>query len=339
MPSHPPPGPSGPLDLIATSTFGLEAVVARELQHMGYEPKILQSGRILFPADAAAVCRANLWLRAADRVLLRVGSFEATDFGQLFDRTYALPWEQWIPAGRRLPRLGPLHQVAIVKRAGVPEDRKKAVVEKLKAAYATEWFAESGAKFSIEVALLDDRATLTIDTTGPGLHKRGYRALVGKAPLKETLAAAMVLLSYWKPQRPLVDPFCGTGTIPIEAALIGCNMAPGAADVCGRVVAGPAGVAMGRGPAGRPGRQPGPTRRCASLGPTWTRRHCDWHATTRKRPAWPSRFTSKSGRSPNSRSKRPYGCVICNPPYGQRMGRQAGVCRPSIATCPRSSAG
>ncbi len=104
---------------------------------------------------------------------------------------------------------------------------KKAVVEKLEAAYATEWFAESGAKFSIEVALLDDQATLTIDTTGPGLHKRGYRALVGKSPLKETLAAAMVLLSYWKPQRPLVDPFCGAGTIPIEAALIGCNMAPG----------------------------------------------------------------------------------------------------------------
>ena len=263
------------LDLVAASTFGLEAVVARELEALGYEPKIIQSGRVLFSGDESDICRANLWLRTADRVLLRMGSFEARDFGQLFDRTFALPWEAWIAADAAFPVSGRSIKSQLSSVPACQKIVKKAVVEKLKAAYGVEWFEETGAKYSIEVALLEDQATLTIDTSGPGLHKRGYRPLVGKAPLKETLAAALVLLSYWSPERPLVDPFCGSGTIPIEAALIGRNMAPGlAANFRGRVVAGDSRVVVGRGPAGGPASRPSPTCRSASSAPTWTKTHC-----------------------------------------------------------------
>jgi putative N6-adenine-specific DNA methylase len=319
---HSPPGHGGPLDLIATSTFGLEAVVAREVQHLGYEPKILQSGRILFAADAAAVCRANLWLRAADRVLLRLGSFEATDFGQLFDRTYALPWEQWIPPDGAFPVSGRSIKSQLSSVPACQKIVKKAVVEKLKAACGTEWFAESGPKFSIEVALLDDRATLTIDTTGPGLHKRGYRALVGKAPLKETLAAALVLLSYWKPQRPLVDPFCGTGTIPIEAALVGCNMAPGA----GRTFAAeswpvlPASLWDEARRQAREAARPDMALRIMGTDLDEEALRLARHHAEKAGVAEHIHFQERS--IAELRSKRPYGCVICNPPYGQRMGRQ-----------------
>ena len=215
------------LDLIATSAFGLEAVVARELQGLGYETKIIQPGRILFHGGEADICRANLWLRAADRVLVRLGCYEASDFGQLFDGARALPWEDWLPADAEFPVSGRSVKSQLSSVPACQKIVKKAVVERLKAAYGADWFAETGPKYSLEVALLDNLATLTIDTSGPGLHKRGYRPLTGNAPLKETMAAAMIMLSVWRPDRPLIDPFCGSGTIPIEAALIGRNLAPG----------------------------------------------------------------------------------------------------------------
>lgn len=215
------------VELIATSAFGLEAVVARELADLGFESRTTFHGGVCFRAEPRAICRANLWLRASDRVLVRVGSFPAADFGALFDQTFALPWEQWIvPDGKLLVR-GRSHQSQLSSVPACQRIVNKAIVEKLLKAHRVATLPETGAPHVIEVALLKDTASLTLDTSGPGLHKRGYRTLVGQAPLKETLAAALVLLSVWRPNRPLLDPFCGTGTIPIEAALIGRNRAPG----------------------------------------------------------------------------------------------------------------
>ena len=215
------------LHLIATAAFGLEAVVGRELKRLGYEDQVIENGKVTFAGDEEAICRTNLWLRSADRVLLKVGEFKALTFDELFERTKALPWDEWIPADAEFPVEG---KSIDSKLASVPDCQaivKKAVVEKLKLKYRKEWFEESGPKYRIEVALLKDMATLTIDTSGAGLHKRGYRKLVSGAPLKETLASAMIMISRWNPDRVLIDPFCGSGTIPIEAALIARNIAPG----------------------------------------------------------------------------------------------------------------
>ncbi|HUE13965.1 MAG TPA: class I SAM-dependent RNA methyltransferase, partial [Planctomycetaceae bacterium] len=216
------------VELIATAGFGLEAVVARELKRLGYERQSVADGRVTFPADLNAICRTNLWLRSADRVLLKLGSFEARDFGELFDRTAALDWAHWIPSDGQFPVRGKSVRSQLHSVRDCQAIVKKAIVEKLKQTHRTTWFAERGPLFAVEVSILKDVVTLTIDTTGPGLHKRGYRTLVGPSPLKETLAAALIQLSYWNSARPFADPFCGTGTIPIEAALLGRNMAPGA---------------------------------------------------------------------------------------------------------------
>ncbi|SES94082.1 putative N6-adenine-specific DNA methylase [Natronincola peptidivorans] len=215
------------IELIATAAFGLEAVVAREVKELGYEDVKVENGRVTFTGDEMAICRCNLWLRTADRVLLKLGEFKATSFEALFEKTKALPWSDWIPQDGIFPVEGKSINSQL---ASVPDCQaivKKAVVESLKKNYNTTWFKEEKGQYTIEVALLKDIATLTIDTSGAGLHKRGYRTLSNKAPLKETLAAALILLSYWNPDRVLIDPLCGSGTIPIEAALIGKNIAPG----------------------------------------------------------------------------------------------------------------
>lgn len=213
--------------LIATAAFGIEAVVGRELKKLGYDDQFIENGKVTFAGDESAICRTNLWLRTADRVLLKMGEFKALSFEELFEKTKALPWDEWLPENAEFPVEG---KSIDSKLASVPDCQaivKKAVVEKMKQKYKREWFEENGPRFRIEVALLKDIATLTIDTSGAGLHKRGYRKLVSTAPLKETLAAAMILISRWNKDRVLIDPFCGTGTIPIEAALIGRNIAPG----------------------------------------------------------------------------------------------------------------
>jgi len=215
------------IHLIATSAFGIEAVVGRELKKLGYEDQFIENGRVTFAGDESAICRANLWLRTADRVLVKMGEFKALSFEELFEGTKALPWHEWIPENAEFPVEG---KSVDSKLFSVPDCQaivKKAVVEKLKEKYKKEWFEETGPLYKIEISLLKDIATLTIDTSGPGLHKRGYRKLVGGAPLKETLACAMILISRWNKDRVLIDPFCGSGTIPIEAALIGKNIAPG----------------------------------------------------------------------------------------------------------------
>ena len=216
------------LDLLATATFGLEAVAAEELRRLGYDRvAIEEGGRIAFGGDPLAVCRTNLWLRTADRVLVRIGSFPARTFDELFEGTRALPWPDWLPEDAEFPVVGKAVRSQLMSVPDCQAIVKKAVVEKMKERYRREWFAETGPRFRIEVALLKDLATLTLDTSGAGLHKRGYRTLAAPAPLKETLAAGLILLSHWRPGQPLWDPFCGSGTIPIEAALVGLRIAPG----------------------------------------------------------------------------------------------------------------
>ncbi len=215
------------MHLIATSAFGIESAVGRELERLGYGDQHIENGKVTFSGDEAAICRTNLWLRSADRVLVKMGEFKALSFEELFEQTKSLPWDEWIPENAEFPVDG---KSISSKLSSVPDCQaivKKAVVEKLKQRYRREWFEETGPLYRIEVALLKDMATLTLDTTGAGLHKRGYRRLAGSAPLKETMACAMLMISRWNRDRILIDPFCGSGTIPIEAAMIAKNIAPG----------------------------------------------------------------------------------------------------------------
>ncbi len=215
------------LELIATSTFGLESIVAEEIKALGYGDVKIENGKVTFTADEKAICRANLWLRTADRVRLKVGEFKAVTFDQLFEQTKALPWPDLLPGDAEFPVDGKSVQSTLFSISDCQAIVKKAVVESMKNRYRTGWFKENGPLYRIEVSLLKDTATLTIDTSGPGLHKRGYRSGGSEAPLRETLAAALVMIARWKPDIALIDPFCGSGTVPIEAALIGLNIAPG----------------------------------------------------------------------------------------------------------------
>lgn len=215
------------LELIATAAFGLEALVARELNNLGYREQKVENTRVVFQGDEAAVGRANLWLRNAERVQVKVGEFEARTFEELFQQTKALPWPEWLGEKACFPVEGKSVKSTLYSVPDCQAIVKKAIVEKMKQKYKTNWFEETGPRYTVQVAILKDVVTLTIDTSGAGLHKRGYRKLVGAAPLKETLAAALVILSRWQPDRVLVDPLCGSGTIPIEAALLGMNVAPG----------------------------------------------------------------------------------------------------------------
>ena len=216
------------IPLIATAAFGLEAVVSRELQALGYTDQQVFDGRVLFMGDELAICRCNLWLRSADRLLIQVGSFEAWDYEMLFDQVKALPWSEWLPADAKFPVSGKAVRSQLHNEPSIQGVTKKAIVESLKPIYQRHWFEEDGPEYPIEVSILKDWVTLSIDTSGAGLHKRGYRPEVASAPLRETTAAALVLLSYWNRERPFIDPFCGSGTIPIEAAMIARNRAPGA---------------------------------------------------------------------------------------------------------------
>ncbi|MFT5041477.1 MAG: 23S rRNA G2445 N2-methylase RlmL, partial [Hyphomicrobiaceae bacterium] len=213
--------------LIATSTFGLEGVVIRELRELGYPARSPRTGRIEFEGGDEAIARTNLWLRSSDRVLLRVARFPATDFEDLFEGVRALPWKDWIPVDAAFPVAGRSQTSKLESVPAVQRATKKAIVESLLDGHRVHSLPETGPTFGVAVELVGDIATLTLDTSGDGLHKRGYRDLVGAAPLRETLAAALVDLSFWRPGRPFLDPFCGSGTIAIEAAMIGRDLAPG----------------------------------------------------------------------------------------------------------------
>ena len=215
-------------ELIAPCHFGLETVLQKEIIDLGYEISQVEDGRVTFTGDAEAICRANVGLRTAERVLLKIGSFQAFTFEELFDRTKELPWEEYIPVDGRF---WVTKATSIKSKLFSPSDIqslvKKAIVERLKTVYHVSWFEEDGASYPIRVFLMKDTVTVAIDTSGDSLHKRGYRKLTSKAPITETLAAALILLTPWKKDRILVDPFCGSGTFPIEAAMMAANIAPG----------------------------------------------------------------------------------------------------------------
>ena len=214
-------------DIIATAAMGLESVVAKEVRSLGYECTV-ENGKIIYRGDEKAIARSNLWLRSADRIKIKVGEFKATTFDELFEKTKALNWEDYLSLDAEFPVSG---KSVKSKLYSVPDCQalvKKAIVDRMKRKFKqVSWFTENGPLFKIEVSILKDIATITIDTSGAGLHKRGYRTGQGEAPLKETMAAALIMLTNWHPDKPFLDPFCGSGTIPIEAALIGQNIAPG----------------------------------------------------------------------------------------------------------------
>ena len=215
-------------ELIAPCHFGLEAVLKREIQDLGYEVSLVEDGKVTFQGDAQAICEANIFLRTAERVLLKVGKFRAETFDELFEAVKALPWEQYLPENGKF---WVTKATSVKSRLFSPSDIqsivKKAVVERLKERYHREWFPEDGPEYPLRITFLKDEAVIAIDTSGVSLHKRGYRRLSSKAPITETLAAALILLTPWKQDRILVDPFCGCGTFPIEAAMMAAHMAPG----------------------------------------------------------------------------------------------------------------
>ncbi len=313
------------IELIATAAFGLEALVAREVRNLGYEEVKVEDGRVTFTADLSAICRSNLWLRTADRVLIKVGEFKALTFDELFEKTKALPWHEWIPIDGVFPVDGKSIKSKLFSVPDCQAIVKKAVVEKLKQKHKVEWFQETGARYRIEVALLKDIATLTIDTSGDGLHKRGYRTLSNKAPLKETLAAGLVQLSYWNPERVLIDPMCGSGTIPIEAAMIGKNIAPGmnrnfSAEEWGIIP-----KALWR-----------EARRETHDLAQYDRRLRIYGSDVDGEVLSLARFhIQEAGLEEDIyvqklpmeelKSRFEYGCIICNPPYGERLGDKKEV--------------
>lgn len=310
--------------LIATSTFGLESIVAQELKDLGYEDLKVENSKVTFQGDERDIATCNMWLRTADRILIKMAEFKAESFEELFQGTLEVDWGEFIPEDGKMHVIGKSVKSQLFSVSDCQSIVKKAVVESMKRKYNKDWFSEDGPTYKIEVGILKDIVTLTIDTSGAGLHKRGYRELAGEAPMKETLAAALVLLSRWNPSRVLADPFCGSGTIAIEAALIGKNIAPGlkrsfiseewpqipksiwedtrnhanrsinkedfrilASDIDGNVL-----------------RTAKENARMAGV---------EEYIAFQKLPV--QEFSSK----------KKYGCIICNPPYGERIGEAKQV--------------
>lgn len=219
--------PTPEIELIATATFGLEAVVRREIERLGYPVLRTEDAKVTFRSDIPGIVRANLHLRCADRILLKMGEFPALTSEDLFQGTKALPWDAWIDPDGKFTVTCTTVKSRLRSEPACQKTVKKAIVERLRSRYGIDRFPETGARYTVKVTILRDRATLTIDTSGDGLHKRGYRVESVMAPMKETLAAALVQLSFWNRDRILLDPFCGSGTIPIEAAMYACGIAPG----------------------------------------------------------------------------------------------------------------
>lgn len=309
-------------NLIATSAFGIESVLAWELKDLGFQDLKTENGRIEFSGDARDIVRCNVWLRCADRVLLKMAEFKALDFEELYQGTLKVPWENYIPENGKMHVTGKSVKSKLFSVSDCQAIVKKAVVEAMKRKYPKSWFKEDGPVYKIEVALLNDRVTLTIDTSGDGLHKRGYGEERGEAPIRETLAAALVLLSRWTPDRPFADPLCGSGTIAIEAALIGRNTAPGlsrsfASDSWPLI---PAKVSK------------------AVRTEAWNavkdvqlfisasdidKRVFDIARENAVRAGVGDHIIFQKKPVEEFSSNRKYGCLICNPPYGERLGEKS----------------
>lgn len=215
-------------ELIAPCHFGLESVLKREVYDLGYDIAAVEDGKVTFEGDEEAICRANINLRTAERILIKVGQFNAYTFTELFDKTKDLPWEKYIPVNGKfwVTKANSVNS-KLFSPSDIQSIVKKAIVERLKSVYGVSWFKEDGDSYPIRVNIMKDRVTIGLDTSGDSLHKRGYRPVSGKAPISETLAASLIMLTPWKGDRVLIDPFCGSGTFPIEAAMIAANIAPG----------------------------------------------------------------------------------------------------------------
>ena len=216
------------IELIAPCHFGLESVLKREILDLGYEIVSVEDGRVTFAGDVEAICRANIFIRTAERILLKMGSFPAKDFDELFEGTKAIPWEEVLPRDAKFwVTKATTNKSALFSGSAIQSIVKKAIVERMKQTYRVSYFDEDGDEYPIRVFIFKDMVSIGLDTSGTSLHKRGYRQLVGKAPISETLASALLMLTPWNKDRVLVDPFCGSGTFPIEAAMMGANIAPG----------------------------------------------------------------------------------------------------------------
>jgi len=215
-------------ELVAPCHFGLEAILKREIIDLGYEISLVEDGRVTFIGDDEAICRGNIFLRTAERVLVKVGKFRATTFEELFQGTKNLEWEHFLPEESKFwVTKASSVKSKLFSSSDIQSIVKKAIVERLKGKYNVSWFAETGSEYPIRVFINKDEVTIALDSTGVSLHKRGYRQMTAKAPISETLAAALIMLTPWNKDRILIDPFCGSGTFPIEAAMIAANIAPG----------------------------------------------------------------------------------------------------------------
>lgn len=313
--------------LLATAPLGLEALVEREVKELGYTVVSVDNGRVFFLADGLGIARCNLWLRTADRVLLVVGRFRAETFDELFEGTKALPWPDLIPRTARFPVDGRSQKSQLSSVPACQAIVKKAIVASLQTRYHESWFEESGPDYRIEIVLQKDEAMLTLDTSGAGLHKRGYRTSTGIAPIKETMAAALVLLSRWGGHRPFADPLCGTGTIVIEAAMIAANMAPGMQ----REFASEAFDWVGA-KAFETARQEAEDSEDRATAPAFPLVGSDIDSRALRMAEEHARLAGVSRliefRTQDVQSFVPvaeYGCIVTNPPYGERIGDQEQV--------------
>jgi putative N6-adenine-specific DNA methylase len=321
------------LSLSATSTFGLEAVVAGELAVLGYAETAVQNGRVSFAGKVEDMARCNLWLRTADRLLIRLAAWPAASFDDLFSGVKQLRWGEFLPANARVHVDARSRRSRLSSLPALQSSVKKAIVEVLKRAYHVRWIEETGPFYRVEIALEADQALLTLDSSGEGLHRRGYRHKAGEAPLRETLAAALVLLSRWTPSRILVDPCCGSGTIPIEGAMVGRKLAPGLL----RSFAAEAWPSL-------PRRLWLEAREQARLAASMTARELkerplrilasdvDGRALqlardNARRAGVEEDLSFRVLPAERFASEESYGCLICNPPYGERSGERAEVQR------------
>lgn len=213
--------------LVATAAFGLEAVVAKELKNLGFKNLEVENGKVTYSTDVEGIIKSNLWSRCADRIHICIAEFTATSFEELFEKVKALPWEDYMPEDANFIINAKSVKSTLFSLSDIQSISEKAIIEKLKENYTVTWFSKSGAKYPVLVSILKDKVTVLLDTSGVALHKRGYREDANMAPIKETMAAALINISGWTPDKPFMDPLCGSGTIAIEAAMIGLNIAPG----------------------------------------------------------------------------------------------------------------
>jgi len=312
-------------ELVATTLLGIEAITARELKNLGFEKVKVEDGKVSFWGEESAIARANLWLRTAERVLLKIGEFDAHSFDELYEKTKALSWHEWIPENAAFPVKGYSLKSILHSVPDCQSIIKKAVVDNLKNKYHKEWFDENGPVFRIQFSIMKDHVTLMIDSSGEALHKRGYRAISNKAPLRETLAAAMIMLSDWRYDRPLLDPFCGSGTIPIEACLIGLNIAPGL-DREFEAEKWPIFPKKIWWDARKEAHEM--IKRGLKLNITGSdidNQAVKLAADNAYKAGVDEYITFKTMPMEAIKPKDKYGCIICNPPYGERMGEQKEI--------------